>query len=131
MSGGLMSGGRMSGGRLSGGLKSYDRAKVLRPSCRDTLGNKRKCPHMAGDPSSEGTVLGGGGGREGGGVRGEGSGWGGEGGVWGGEGGGAGGGGGVCTTHTGLGLAVSTYCATSCYLFCITMNTYIRVLVYV
>ena len=53
-------------------------------------------------------------------------------GAWGGGGGGGlGGRGGVCTTHTGLGLAVSTYCATSCYLFCITMNTYIRVLVYV
>ena len=80
---------------------------------------------MAGDPSSEGTVLGGGG------VRGEGCGQ--AGGVVGGEGGGWGGGrgGGGCTTHTGLDLAVSTYCATSCYLFCITMNTYIRVLLYV
>ena len=64
-----------------------------------------------------GVGRGGGIGR-GGGVEGGGGGEG-VGGVWGG------------TQRTGLGLAVSTYCATSCYLFCMTMNTYIRVLVYV
>ena len=80
---------------------------------------------MRGEGCGEAGVGGGGGGR---GVGGVGR---GVGGVGRGAGGGGVVGGEVCTTHTGLGLAVSTYCATSCYLFCITMNTYIRVLVYV
>ena len=103
------------------------------------MGPSESVPTWQVTPRQRGLCWGGGGGGLGGGGWGrEWVGWGrGGGGEGGGEGGGGEGGGGEGggvwggSQHTGLGLAVSTYCATSCYLFCMTMNTYIRVLVYV